>query len=187
MAVAVGVGPLADFRPATAEADVAISWETAVLAVLCRREAPPPPSLRVPRSEPRHDDRWPELASMERWLAQPAEAADAVAAALASGLGRAFIPAPPTEARRLPRLHCPDLALTFVAIPGGDFLMGLSEDEGHELQGRLLRAAPESAEVVALVAEHARPVRRGAGGPGARAPRPPTGPSGSRRRGWPRT
>ena len=62
VAVAVGVGPLADFRPATAEADVAISWETAVLAVLCRREAPPPPSLRVPRSEPRHDDRWPELA-----------------------------------------------------------------------------------------------------------------------------
>ncbi len=78
-----------------------------------------------------HAARWPELASTANWKRAKDKAT--VASALARALGDGFEPARPAGALELPRvLHRPS-GITFVAVPGGEYEMGISPAEKRAL------------------------------------------------------
>ncbi|MFO0609398.1 MAG: hypothetical protein U0324_39910 [Polyangiales bacterium] len=140
--------------------DLPFDWERDVLARLCRREAPPPPAARAPRTTADHASQWPELASLERWRSLSPDEAASVTAALARALGEGFVALPRAGDHGLPRVRSEPLALSFVAVPGGSFAMGLTEDEEADLHARVAAASPESARHVPAFAPSLRPVRR---------------------------
>lgn len=163
VAVAVGLTPIEAFASAHSDVsddDLPFDFESAVLERLCRREAPPPPGPRVSRGVTDHGSQWPELASLERWRALTTEEAASVAVSLARALGDGFVAHEPAGDHRLARVRAEALGISFVAVPGGVFAMGLSEVEEGELFDRVSAASPDGAEHVRAAAAVSRPVRR---------------------------
>lgn len=106
-----------------------------------------------------HADLWLELASLKVWSKLEASQKSKVAKSLAKSLGEAFTFVDFVGAHELMRFQHTALKLHFIAIPGGKYSMGLSDDEKKELTRLAKKHGNEEAKFFARdIAETARPV-----------------------------
>lgn len=163
VAVAVGCPKRAAWKPAEPVAPGTPdykkpSWEKDVYAILFAKAAAPPPAARAEVGDRHvHASAWPELASASRW--KRAKGRAAVCDALAEALGAGWKAIAPAGALALPRLRATKLGLSFVAVPGGSFAMGLSPDEHRDLTRAVRGRGAEASQHVRELAKLARPVR----------------------------
>lgn len=135
------------------------SWEKDVYAVLFARQPVAPPTPRAPAPQRRsHAAAWPELSSLARWKKTPSRAR--LGALLATRLGEGWEALAPAGPHQLPRVRSAKLGLSFVAVPGGAFLMGLSPEEQKALSRAVRSLGPEASAHARELAKLARPVRR---------------------------
>lgn len=106
-----------------------------------------------------HADLWPELASLKVWSKLETSQKTKVAKSLAKSLGADFTFVDLVGPHELMRFQHTALKLHFIAIPGGKYNMGLSDDEKKELTHLAKKHGIEEAKYFARdIAETARPV-----------------------------
>ncbi len=119
---------------------------------------PPPPVARPSSRDASTAPAWPELLSLAAWTALPATSQARVAQALAQALGPDSKVLEPHGAYRFPRLHHPASGITWIAIAGGEFQMGLSPQDQQSLQRITRKASPEARLHASALQEIARPL-----------------------------
>jgi formylglycine-generating enzyme required for sulfatase activity len=106
-----------------------------------------------------HADLWTELASLKVWSKLEASQKTKTARSLAKSLGEGFTFVDFVGAHGLMRFQHTALKLHFIAIPGGKYSMGLTDDEKKELTRLAKKHDNEEAKFFARdIAETARPV-----------------------------
>lgn len=105
-----------------------------------------------------HADLWHELASLKVWSKLGTSQKNKIARLLAKSLGEEFAFVDLAGAHELMRFQHTALKLRFIAIPGGKFSMGLSDEEKKELTRLAKKHGNEEAKFFARdIAETARP------------------------------
>ena len=105
-----------------------------------------------------HADLWPELATLKVWSKLEASQKNKVAKSLAKSLGEDFSFVDLVGVHQLARFQNAKLKLHFIAIPGGKYSMGLTDDEKNELTRLAKKHGIEEAKYFARdIAETARP------------------------------
>lgn len=106
-----------------------------------------------------HADLWLELASLKVWSKLEAAQKTKTAKSLAKSLGEGFTFVDLVGAHGLMLFQHTALKLHFIAIPGGKYSMGLTDDEKKELTRLAKKHGNEEAKFFARdIAETARPV-----------------------------
>ncbi|MBK6792078.1 MAG: hypothetical protein IPG80_05935 [Anaerolineales bacterium] len=105
-----------------------------------------------------HADLWLELASLKAWSKLEASQKTKVAKSLARSLGDGFTFVDLVGPHELMRFQHTAFKLHFIAIPGGKYSMGLTDDEKKELTRLAKKHGIEEAKYFARdIAETARP------------------------------
>lgn len=105
-----------------------------------------------------HADLWLELASLKVWSKLGASQKTKVAKSLAKSLGEGFTFVDLVSTHELMRFQHTALKLHFIAIPGGKYSIGLSDDEKKELTRLAKKHGIEEARYFARdISESARP------------------------------
>ena len=135
------------------------SYDEAVLARLLEEEIPPVvPKPRQSTRDPSGASSWPELATVEAWGALRKARKREVAQVLARAMGQHTTALVLTGPHHLPHIKDDVSGLSFVAIPGGRYAMGLGDAEKQALVC-LTKSWSEEARVhVRDLATIARPV-----------------------------
>jgi formylglycine-generating enzyme required for sulfatase activity len=160
MGAALNLGRREDWKPRLSAEEIAKlpdylrpSYARDVYQLFQHRVTMPRAAVREVTTASSHAKDWPELATRGAWARADRAA---LARVLSDALG--FEPAEPTR-EGFARVVDPKLALTYVALVGGSFQMGISAKEKRALNKRAKALGAEAAEHAKWIAKEASPQR----------------------------